>query len=382
MAKIERLKGAHFDEGMAFLNEVFGEHAPHDFATLLPSIYRPTDEHMECNYAIRENGQIRAVVGLFPMTVRIGDSDLRVAGIGGVSTHRSVRGKGYMQTLMRHCVGLMQEQGFHLSYLGGQRQRYGYFGYEKCGAQPSITVSPTNLRHVYEDEPALRFETLTPRDDAWLDQARSWHDQRPIYRLRPAEDFYQFLLSWNCRPHVALDGDGVMRGYLVASKNGDSVPELLAADSATAVDVARAWVAQRGDQVTFNPAPTDCELVRRLAAIGEGVGLGTSGNWQVFAWEEVIRALLELKCQQTFLPDGRARFAIQDYGVLEVGVDAHQVEVTRTAGQTATAWDAATAMRLLFGPLAPAQVLALPPEAAALSAWCPLPLAWPRQDGV
>ncbi len=41
-----------------------------------------------------------------------------------------------------------------------------------------------------------------------------------------------------------------------------------------------------------------------------------------------------------------------------------------------------TAMRLLFGPLAPSQVLPLPSKAAVLDAWCPLPLTWTNQDGI
>ncbi len=135
---VVQLAGADFDEAMEFLNGVFGEHRPHDFATLLPSIYQPSDEHMACNHALREDGRIRAVVGLFPIDWQVGDRLLKVGGIGGVSTHPGVRGKGYMGILMRHCVERMKAEGFHLSWLGGQRQRYGYFGYEKCGQAVSV----------------------------------------------------------------------------------------------------------------------------------------------------------------------------------------------------------------------------------------------------
>ena len=45
-------------------------------------------------------------------------------------------------------------------------------------------------------------------------------------------------------------------------------------------------------------------------------------------------------------------------------------------------WDPRTAMRALFGPLAPDQVTAVPPALDALRAWCPLPLGWLRPDGV
>ena len=56
-----------------------------------------------------------------------------------------------MQQLMVHCVQTAPAEGFHLSWLGGQRQRYGYSGYEKCGVYYRLTLSPTNVRHVLGD---------------------------------------------------------------------------------------------------------------------------------------------------------------------------------------------------------------------------------------
>ena len=58
---------------------------------------------------------------------------------------------GYMQQLMAHCVQAAPAEGFHLSWLGGQRQRYGYSGYEKCGVYYRLTLSQTNVRHVLGD---------------------------------------------------------------------------------------------------------------------------------------------------------------------------------------------------------------------------------------
>ena len=49
---------------------------------------------------------------------------LKMGGICGVSTHAAHRIKVYMSLLMNHCVQYMKDRGFHLSYLGGQRQRY------------------------------------------------------------------------------------------------------------------------------------------------------------------------------------------------------------------------------------------------------------------
>ncbi len=162
--EVVQLTATDFDEGMAFLNAVFGEERPHDFHAMLPSIYQPTEELMACNHAVRVNGEIRAIVGLFPMYWQVGETVLKVGGIGGVSTHSAHRDKGYMTLLMNHCVQHMKAQGFHLSYLSGQRQRYGYSGYETCGQRFLVSVEKQNIRHVFDTPSSLSFEAIAVDD--------------------------------------------------------------------------------------------------------------------------------------------------------------------------------------------------------------------------
>ena len=59
-----------------------------------------------------------------------------------------------------------------------------------------------------------------------------------------------------------------------------------------------------------------------------------------------------------------------------------EARCARTEEEPQVSCDPATCMRLLFGPLAPSQVIDLPQPAAMLESWCPLPLYWARQDGV
>ncbi len=377
---VVQLAGADFDEAMEFLNGVFGEHRPHDFATLLPSIYQPADELMACNHALREDGRIRAVVGLFPIDWRVGDRLLKVGGIGGVSTHPGVRGKGYMGILMRHCVARMKAEGFHLSWLGGQRQRYGYFGYEKCGQAVSVDLGPSNLRHACPSPADLRFEALEPGHSDRLERAWRMHQAQHVHCRRRKPWFHRFLRAWYNRPHAALDASGEMLGYLVASGEDDQVTELVGRDEEAALAMAAAWVQARGaGSVRFVLPPEQRGLVRRLGAVGESVSVGSSGNWQIFDWAATVEALMGV-CGG--LPEGEADLGIEGCGTLRMGVRDGRPECHREDGGGGGTWDPGTAMRALFGPLAPDQVTVVPPALAALRAWCPLPLGWLRQDGV
>lgn len=380
--EISQLTADAWDEGLSFLNEVFGEHRPHDFATLLPSIYQPTDEFMGHNHAVREDGKIRAVVGLFPMDWQIGDTVLRVGGIGGVSTHKSARGKGYMQRLMKHCVSTMQQQGMHLSWLGGQRQRYGYVGYEKCGVSPGVSLTPANVRHVFGDIEPLRFEPLGSEDAERLQHARRWHDAQLVHCRRDGDVFHRFLISWYHKPHAALTPDGKMVGYLVANDDGGDVVELLAKDPDTALDVARSWVHGRQAGTNFHVPPTRYAFARRMSAIGETMALSASGNWQIYDWAATVKALLQARLAGGALPDGDVAIGIEDYGSLYIEVAGGKVTCRRVDIPPAVTWSTFTAMRVLFGPLSPEAVTDIPAAAAPLLGWCPLPLSWPRQDGV
>ncbi|MEC8993421.1 MAG: GNAT family N-acetyltransferase, partial [Candidatus Latescibacterota bacterium] len=377
--EVIQLRGTDFDECMDFLNEVFSEHAPHDFAAMLPSIYQPTDEQMACNYAIRVDGKLAAVVGLFPAQWQVGDQVLKVGGIGGVSTHKRMRGAGYMKTLMNHCVGVMQKEQYHLSWLGGQRQRYGYFGYETCGVSTNMSLSPTNLRHALP-ETAITCSPIEANDDCSLAFAHRLHAHQSVHCQRPADVFHRFLVGGFRRPYLARDETDTAIGYLVARRG--EVTEWVAEDDDHAIAMAGAWVRDRGEQANFWLMPTQTGLAQRLGALAESTAIRTSGNWQVFDWAATIGALLQVQAAEQGLPDGRVRFGIEGYGVLEIDVENDRICCRRTEASASVVWHPFEAMRALFGPLPAHMVVNVSPELSALHGWCPLPLGWSHQDYV
>ena len=384
--EIVQLKGEDFEEAMDFLDFVFGEHRPHDFAGLLPSIYRPTDEHMAGNHAIRMDGQIQAIVGMFPIHWRAADVDLRLAGVGGVSTHRRMRGKGYMRALMEHCVAQMREQGYDFSWLGGQRQRYRHYGYEKCGCSYSISVNEKNVRGESSDQMGLRFEPLEEGDAERLQRAKSLHDTQIAFVHRSLDDFHRYLVSWKAVPHAALDDDGRMVGYLVAGSGGGGVLEIVAESDATLSRVVGAWVTQRG-ATSFELPPWSVGPIRWLGDYGESVNVGGAGSCQVFDWGRVTDALMKLRQHGGPMAPGRVTVSMEGEGTLELlagdeTAGARVVGAPSSSGVADVTCDAATAMRLLFGPLRPSAVTVLPDAAGVLESWCPLPLGWTRLDGV
>ena len=301
---ISRLHTADFEEALDVLNLAFGKAPPRDFEAILPALYRRGEEEMSWNFGLRENGRIRAIVGLFPLAYRWGGETLRVAGIGGVSCHPHARGRGYMQQLMAHCVEIAPVEGFHLSWLGGQRQRYGYFGYEKCGVYYRLTLSQTNVRHAFGDADfGIDFFPLECEDRTHLQGVIGLHDAQPFRGVRAPHRFYNLLLSWGHRPYVARSRDGRMIGYLVAQADRTGVTELLAVNEGEPeLEIAAAWV-QRYGNTSFELPPWS-RLLPKLAQLSEGVSASSSGNWQIFDWAATLDALLKTRAALG-APDGR-----------------------------------------------------------------------------
>lgn len=210
----ERLTAADFDECIDFCDLVFagngGEHASRGgFAALLPQLYQP-DERMAWQWAIRKRGALMSVVGVFPRTWRVMGESLKVGGIGGVGTHaRLSRGSGHMRTLMNHCIETMRAGGCHMAILGGQRQRYQYYGFESAGLEVKFSVSAKNVEHSVnfgddaaptEQAAALTFE---PLDASRMARAAELHRTRAAASSWPSEcyvdrgeEFHLFLQAW------------------------------------------------------------------------------------------------------------------------------------------------------------------------------------------
>ncbi len=379
--QIVRLDAADFEEAVDFINLVFSAHEPHDFERLLPKLYQETDEAMARHLAVKRDGSIRAVVGVYPIELRIEDAVFRTAGVGAVSVHPRDRGRGYMKQLMVASLEQMREESYEISLLGGQRQRYGYFGYEVCGSVFEFTVSGANVRHGYASPPELTFEKVTSADDERMPAVVGWHEHHPVRCSRPADAFFDVATSWYHDLFVALDADSRAVGYLIADSRSGMVFEAAAESEATTRSLVPAWVTYRNrDTVRFETAPVPSPLADELGRVAEGYRVRPSGNWRIFDWERVLGALLALRNRTTGLAPGEIIIGIDGYGNLRLAVSAEGTACERTEAAAAVEMSAAVAMRTLFGPHPPWTAGAI--SGSVLDGWCPLPLYLPRQDEV
>lgn len=378
---IERLTGDDFQEAMDTMGEAFGFEPHRDFPMLLPQIYRPTDELMRAIYAIRRDGRIVSAVGVHPREWQVGDTTLKLAGIGGVCTLHDYRGQGLMKALMDRCVEDMKAEGYHLSWLGGQRQRYQYYGYEKCGTVYSFGLRRANVRHCARELPTLSFAAMGEYYADRIAVARGYHEAKPIHVLRAQEDFVLYLLSGHCEPWFALDADENVIGYLVTGSETTGIREIAARDVDTAMDMLYAWSDRVEKDLSVTVQPDDVPLSRALGDVAEWMNVSTSGNWQVYDWATTLEAMLAVKREVGGLAEGEVTVGIGDER-FRMAVDGDGVSVTATDGEVDLAVSPFEAHRVFFGPVRPENVVAIPDSARVVAAWAPLPLGFMRGDSV
>ncbi len=384
--EIERLSATDFEELIVFLDRSFECLPDNSFRQFLPLIYQPSDALMSCNLAIRRAGRLAAVVGLFPITWHFGDTVLRVAGIGGVSTDPELRGQGFMSSLMAHAYECIRDGGYHLSYLGGQRQRYSYYGWEIAGVRSAMIVRDVNLRHTGAGRAVtVQIEALDIDDADTVRTLKHLHDSQISWCEYADEAFLRYLVNWRVVGHVARDDVGKIIGYALVDKAGTSIVELVADDADVACAIVRALIESEGgpDAFTVNTDHLPASFVRALSAFAENSTAGRSGNWQIFDWPAVTGAALAFRHATQALPAGEVVLAIEGLDqAIRLQVSDHGAVSEYTEAEADLRLPPMIATRLLFGPLAPADVMLLEGKATILQAWCPLPLSLSAQDSV
>lgn len=377
--EIVRLTVNDYEELLDFIDLVF--HI--DFRKTLPILYKPTDESMSCQYAVKEGGRIRAAVGSFPMTWHVGGVALKVAGIGNVAVHPYHRSKGYMVTLMNAAIADMGSEGVDLSYLGGQRQRYQYFGYELCGPAYSVHMSGHSIKHLIPSsyEPRYEFVEMEKVDAAIVDSAYAVYQGQPARIERSRSTFVEGLRSFNSRPLAIVHDSGEVAGYLTL--NGTSVGEIALRHEADLDDVLSSLIARRSlRELTVAVAPHETQKLHQVIPIADSFSAANSGNYRVFNFAAVVRAFLTLKAQECPLASGHAVIETELFGRHAVSVAPEEVSVTETDQMPDVVLSGMQVYQALFG-IAPLQAyFGGSAKAQLLLSWFPLPLNLPLPDHV
>jgi predicted N-acetyltransferase YhbS len=399
-----------YEELMDFGNYVFSHaHASTDFPSLLPKLYKREYFMEGIHYIAREDGRIRAAVGAYPLRLNILGEILPGRGIGMVSVHPYTRSRGYMRTLLEMALADMRRDKIVFSCLGGQRQRYEYFGFTPAGTQIVFECRQVNIRHFLGKDlsPALSIRQLK-EGDGELEDIYRFHQSKTARFERDRGKFFDILSSWKNRIFVLLDGNR-FTGYLVYNDAGNTLAEMNLIDPGRAAEALACFLNYLGEKngVSVNVQPWETTKLEALAAFAEDYRISTAYSFAILDWQPFLSALLKLRLaedgqstkgkQSAFdrqsaspqvLPGGEAVFRIGQGNTPEkpetsfrITVQDGKVQINPDSGEGAIVLNSLQAIRLFFSPLSSwaSSVLRRNP---CLQSLLPLPLFFETPDGV
>jgi predicted GNAT family N-acyltransferase len=354
-----------------------------------------------CHHVLaREDGRIKALVGVFPVDVSVGGKRLRTCGIGMVAVHPYSRHSGYMKTLMAMADQAMRDSGAQFACLSGQRQRYQYSGFEKCGLRVLAQVNESNIRHRFGSGYSSRisFGALTSQSPE-LPVCRDIYSRRIVHAERDPSRFFDTLRTWDSDSWIIRRENSIL-GYLCADKKGEGIGEFVLTAEASRLngdqaEILAAWLAHRNiPSVKVHLSPWVQGDIASLSIFAEQIRMDVDQNFCVYDFNRTIEAFFAVKSSYTPLPEGSLVLGIEGRGSIRISFADGRIKSEATEEPANLFLPYLGAMEFFFGHLrvvAPglAETLGRPgpalwtgKERELAGAWFPLPLAMDEQDMV
>ena len=350
----------HKGDPIAFqhdLSKVYGHQADRDYAAAMHTL------------AVDDASGIRALIGAMPGLLHTPAGDLATRYVGTVSVHPQARGEGHMKRILSSIVQQAREEGVDLLLLGGQRQRYGYFGFAPAGAHYSAEIVPGNLRHALKgvDASDVCFRRVEVWDAALCREAFEYYQRRPLRFERPLERFAERCQSYGRQLWLAQAGEETL-GYVVSSRDKSEWSEFECGSPAALEKIILAWAGAFGlGGFTIELPLWDRPRVEQLGAFAETLTLQAGIMACVLSPVRVLRTLLESKAALMDVEDGQAVLPLRDR-TLTVSVTSGQAQVLEEPAENPDGMDDRALSQLLCCPWPYAGRPAVP------NTWFPLPI--------
>lgn len=296
---ISYLKPEEYDEFMRFLEKCY-RHTRDYFPRRYPHVWCKDTVDYENRLILKVDGKIVSHVGIFPLKLIVEDCTIPVGGIGGVATLQEYRGRGYMTKLMNAAIEKMKKDGYPLSVLWGDRQRYGHFGYENAGKLAYITVSLRSLKIEAKVE-KIDYDRLDV-DYSKLNVIKQLHKKEPL-RLERSDDFYERVFKMpGLITYIAEDNSayvvhfGERYGDIV--EYGGSPESLLNLLYSLLTDLSKEFgVSSTVVAAPYYPYATFHELLK----VSTGMRIGYEAMAKILDLKKLLEAyrpLLEKRCEE------------------------------------------------------------------------------------
>ena len=312
-----------------------------EFDKILPKMKHGTQEMMEQHLAVRRDGALRAILGVFRLIAVLAGVRVLFTTTGNVGTLPEERGKGYMTALLNAAMEENARIGAAASRLSsGHPSRYQRFGFFHCGINRHYKLTADLMTAAERREAAgYVFRRIEEGETKVYADLRRILEAQPFYVERATDrDFYDTMCAWQNVPYVVTDGDGKTLGFLAAK--GNEIAELYTTSASLFVSIALA-------KAQLNGAPTGIPVLAHQtdeAAILDGRHAPYSEThasmFRIMSWTDVLRGSLALAAAVRPMKDFRFTVKITgidtpecagcDSGTFKIAYENGKPSVTRT----------------------------------------------------
>jgi len=213
---------ADFDSLIEFVDECFpGDRDQGGMLARWPHCYIP--KKIGNCLIIKDSSKAVSHVGYVDQTLLVDGEEVKVAGITGVATWPTYRRRGFMTQLLNYSISLMREEGYAFSDLGGDRQRYARFGWERAGRQWLFDITPRSL-HAVDAPKGYQVNQYRVRPDE-VDSTFALHG-RELLGVKRTRNLHEMLLGRKGKEVWLAQGSEGIVAYAVADP-GEKHQEIL-----------------------------------------------------------------------------------------------------------------------------------------------------------
>lgn len=213
---IRLVKKDEFEELMKVMNTAFNFVSEEEkFEHILPKLYFKDNKNM-IHYGAFVDGKLVASIGLYTMEFVSKYSKLKVGCVGAVSTHPDYRKNGFFSLLIKKIVAYAKRRKFDLMFLGGNRFRYGNYGFENAGRRLMVTIS--NRTAIRLSSNSFELEKLDRNNIDGIRCCLNIYNKELQHVNRTLDNFYNHIITWNCVPYI-VKVDNKIVGYFSISDN-------------------------------------------------------------------------------------------------------------------------------------------------------------------
>ena len=316
--KIVKAVTADREEMIDFANYVFSHaHRSLDFPSMLPKLYKSEYFMDSVHYLVKEDCKIKAAVGAYPLEWEFASGiKLPGRGIGMVSVHPYSRSKGYMRDLMNRAMSDMREDGIVFSCLGGNRQRYEYFGFSPLGSNYSFDIEDENIKHTLGKDwkTDLSLSEVKAENKDLLDNICAMHLAKKSRITRPRDRFFDTLVSWKAKAYSFTLG-GIFFGYFISRPNrngGMGISEINLNDT-TYMTEALALIMKELDHSSLrvSAGPHETGKIAALAKFAENFTISPTYQFAILDIPRFTLPFMQLALETKKPMDGSFMFYIK-----------------------------------------------------------------------